>query len=49
MGISLDLRARVVRGRLVLEVGNAPPVVVGRVLVCPCCGEKSFVEAPCPR
>lgn len=46
-GLVLELRVRVVGGRVVLYAGNSPPVVLGRVLDCPCCGARSFVEAPC--
>ncbi len=47
MGLALDLRVRLVRGRVVLDVEGSPPVVLGRLVLCPCCGERSFVEAPC--
>ncbi len=47
--ISLKLRARVVAGRLVLEVGDGPPVIVCRVITCPCCSTKFVPEVPCLR
>jgi hypothetical protein len=51
MALSLKIRARVIAGRVVLEVDDEPPTILGRVISCPCCGAPAaFVEAPpCPR
>jgi hypothetical protein len=40
MTVSLAIRARVMRGRLVLRFGDGPWRVWGTVARCPCCGEE---------
>jgi hypothetical protein len=37
-----SFRARVVMGRIVLEVDGQPPLVIARVVQCPCCGAKTI-------
>lgn len=36
--MNATLKLRVIRGRLVLFAGDRPPLVVGRLVICPCCG-----------
>lgn len=45
MTISVALKWRVRRGRLLLAIGSGPERIVGRIECCPSCGSPVFVEA----
>jgi hypothetical protein len=48
MSLSVKISARVIAGRLVLEVSGEPPTILFRVVTCPCCGEQ-LPEPKCRR